>query len=261
MFEHTQPAELDAHGGADPWAPFRVGHPQERLRLLKELRDGSVPVILNAPDGSVLSTSVWTVDTVRQRLNFSAEPQAPALQQLVNADEAVAVAYLQSVKLQFDLHGFVLVRGAASCALQSDLPAEIYRFQRRHAFRVRPSGRHGPHALLRHPALPEMLLSLRVLDLSSGGCALWLPHDVPPLQAGTRLAGIEIVLGEETRFSAGLTLQHVSSLGRSEAGDHGDGTAAGARLGCEWHALAPGAARVLQRWIDRSQQRHRLLSL
>jgi c-di-GMP-binding flagellar brake protein YcgR len=254
MFEHTRPAELDASGADDPWAPFRVGHPQERLRLLKDLRDGNVPVLLNGPEGSAISASVWTIDSAQERLNFSTEAQAPGLARLVEADEAVAVAYLQSVKLQFELHGFVLVRGPHGCTLQSRMPRDIYRFQRRNAFRVRPSGRHAPRARLRHPALPDMLLTLRVLDLSSGGCALWLPHDVPPLQAGTQFAGIEVILNEEARFSAGLTLQHVSALGSSDEGQ-------GVRLGCEWLTLAPGAARVLQRWIDRSQQRHRLLSL
>ena len=259
MTEHTKPAELEASGAADPWAAFRVQHPQERLRLLRDLRDGSVPVMLNGPDGSAVAASLWTIDSAQERLNFSTEPYSPGLARLVEADEAVAVAYLQSVKLQFELHGLVLVRGAHGCTLQSRAPREICRFQRRNAYRVRAAGRHAPHARLRHPALPDMLLTLRVLDLSSGGCALWLPHDVPPLQAGTQIAGIEVVLDDDARFSAGLTLQHVSALGSPDASDGSAG--AGARLGCEWLSLAPGAARVLQRWIDRSQQRQRLLAL
>ena len=73
MFEHTRPAELDPLGGPDPWAEFRVGAPQERLRLLRELRDASVPVILNAPDGAALASQIWAVDTAQSRLNFSTE--------------------------------------------------------------------------------------------------------------------------------------------------------------------------------------------
>jgi c-di-GMP-binding flagellar brake protein YcgR len=96
-----------------------------------------------------------------------------------------------------------------------------------------------------------MTLALRVLDLSIGGCALWLPRDVPPLQAGTQIAGVMLALDAETHFTAGITLQHVSAQG-------GDG---GSRLGCEWRKLDPSAERALQRWIDRSQQRARLLTL
>ncbi len=250
MFADTRPADLDAAGGADAWAAFRVTQAAERLQLLRALRDGSVPVILNAPEGSAYTTLVWAVDDTQQRLNLSADPAAPQLARVIEADEAVAVAYLDSVKLQFDLHGFTLVRGAKTSALQCALPREIHRFQRRAAYRVRPRGALVPTVALRHPALPEMQLALRVLDLSIGGCALWLPTDVPPMQAGTRIAGASAQLDAETRFQAELVLQHVSVQGEG-----------GARLGCEWCSLTPQAERALQRWIDRSQQRARLLGL
>jgi c-di-GMP-binding flagellar brake protein YcgR len=255
MFQDTRPAELDPAGGPDPWAEFRVSHPQERLSLLRELRDGSVPVVLNAADGCALTTTLWALDEAQQRVNFSAEMGLPQLERLVEADEAVGVAYLESVKLQFDLHGFVLVRGPQSTAVQCRLPTEIYRFQRRSAYRVRTGSRQGPVVRLRHPALPDMPLALRVLDVSIGGCALWLPHDVPPLQAGTRLGEVQVELDIDTRFATALNLQHVSSQSQAER------SSGGARLGCEWKTLSASAERLLQRWIDRTQQRRRLLSL
>ena len=251
MFQDTRPAELDPSGGTDAWAEFRVTHPQERVRLLRSLRDASVPVSLNTPDGTAVATTLWAVDTDQGRLNFSAPIGLPQIERLVEADEAVAVAYLDSIKLQFDLHGFTLVHGADSASLHCRVPREIYRFQRRGAYRVRPRGHHAPSASLRHPAMPDMTLALRVLDLSIGGCALWLPRDVPPLQAGTQIAGVMLALDADTHFTAAITLQHVSAHG-------GDG---GARLGCEWRKLDPSAERSLQRWIDRSQQRARLLTL
>jgi c-di-GMP-binding flagellar brake protein YcgR len=252
MFQDTRPAELDGASGLDAWAEFRVTQPQERARLLRQLCDGQVPVNLNAPDGTALTVTLWAVDAAQGRINLSAEPGLPQLARIVDADEAVAVAYLESIKLQFDLHGFMLVRGTSSNALQCGLPREIYRFQRRNAYRVRPRGAHEPVARLRHPALPDMPLALRVLDVSIGGCALWLPHDVPPLQAGTRVGEMQLELDADTRFTAAMTLQHVSGQGHAEAG---------ARLGCEWHQLPATAERLLQRWIDRTQQRRRLLAL
>lgn len=256
MFEHTRPAELDADGGTDAWAPFRVGPPQERLRLLRELRDGGGPVILNAPDGATLSTTLWSVDAPLERLSFSIEPGAPMLQRVLDADEAVAVAYLENVKLQFDVHGLMVVRGPHSCALHGSMPGAIYRFQRRNAYRVRTVERHAPTAHFRHPAMPEMTLALRVLDVSIGGCALWLPHDVPPLQAGSVIGEMQVELDADTRFATPATLQHVSTLG----GNSADG-GRGERVGCEWQRLPGTAERSLQRWIDRTQQRRRLLSL
>jgi flagellar brake protein len=254
MFEDTHPADLMPQGPADPWAEFRVTQPREQLRLLRCLRDAGVPINLNVPGGSSLSCTLWTVDSTQGRLNFSADPAQPQLDHLVQADEAVGVAYLDSVKLQFDLQGFLLVRGAQATALQCGLPREVYRFQRRQAYRVRTKPRLAPTAQLRHPALPDMWLSLRLLDVSIGGCSLWLPPDVPPMQAGTQISVAQFALDAQTHFSAGITLQHVGAQGTGEA-------AAGVHLGCEWLGLGAEATRALQRWIDRSQQRHRLLTL
>ena len=258
MFEDTRPAELDPSGVVDAWAAFRVNPAVERLRVLRDLRDASVPVMLNSPGGATLTTTLWAVDAAQQRMTFNADAGPLQLAQLVECDEAVAVAYRDSVKLQFDLHGLMLVRGATACALQCELPTEIYRFQRRSAYRVRPPQRHAPTARLRHPSMPEMALALRIVDVSIGGCALWLPDDVPPLQPGTRLSELRVELDADTRFTASVTLQHVSSLGTDRGGL---GNPGGARLGCEWVQLDGDASRLLQRWIDQAQKRSRLLTL
>ncbi|MFY9512626.1 MAG: flagellar brake protein [Rubrivivax sp.] len=252
MFQDTQPAALGGDGEPDRWSEFRVTHPREMLALLRQLRDASVPVHLSGPGGAGLTTALWALDDARGRLSFSADEMHPQLQALVDGDEAVAVAYLDSVKLQFDLHGLLVVRSAGSCALQAEWPQELYRFQRRSAFRVRPSERLAPKARLRHPAIPEMALALRVLDVSIGGCALLLPPDVPPLDAGVRLGDVRIELDADTRFEVMLTLHHVTSLQPQERG---------VRLGCEWGPLSGSAERALQRWIDQMQKRRRLLSL
>jgi flagellar brake protein len=250
MFQDTQPAALDAHGGEDAYATFRVGHPQERLALLRQLRDGQLPVILNGPDGSAYTTTLWSLDEHSGRLHFDAAGDLPALQRLLEADEAMAVAYMDAVKLQFELHDLMLLRGATSRTLQCALPQQVWRFQRRQAYRVRTVAAAAPVARLRHPAIPEMRLALRVLDLSIGGCALWCPRDLPPLAPGTRFNEVTIELDATTRFSVALQLQHATAL--SEQGQ---------RLGCEWLSLPAPAERLLQRWIDQAQKRRRLLAL
>lgn len=252
MFQDTQPAALDAQGAPDRWAAFRVDHPGEVLALLRQLRDGAVLVNLNAPAGQMLTTTLWSVDDTRERLNFHADAGHHQLAPMIESDELVAVAYLASVKLQFDLQAPTLVRGAQAVTLQTALPHELYRFQRRSAYRVRTLERQAPTAHLRHPSLPDMLLPLRVIDVSIGGCALFVPHDVPPLQPGTRLARVRIELDADTRFEAGLQLQHVSAIQPAQRG---------VRIGCEWQQLSPAAERTLQRYIDQTQKRRRLLQL
>jgi c-di-GMP-binding flagellar brake protein YcgR len=254
-FSHTLPAALGAHGGVDPWAEFRVDHPRELSALLRQLRDAAAPVSLNAPDGRALQTSVWAVDEERRRLSLAVDADRPELPAMVDVDELVAVAYLDAVKLQFDLHDLVVVRGAAHAALQAALPPVIYRFQRRNAYRVRTAERSAPTAILRHPSLPDMTLLLRVIDVSIGGCALFVGADVPSLPPGTRIDGVWIELDGDTRFEVDLLLHHVTSLGGA-AGDPG-----GVRVGCEWDGLCGDAERALQRYIDQTQKRRRLLTL
>jgi flagellar brake protein len=252
MFQDTRPAQLAQAGQADPWAAFRVEHPREIMALMRQLRDGNVPVNLNSPEGGMVSTSLWALDDERRRLNFSADPSHPQFDRLVEGDEAVAVAYLESVKLQFDLHDLVLVRSARASALEADMRREVYRFQRRGGFRVRTLEQHSPRAKLRHPSIPDMALELRVLDVSIGGCALFLPHDVPPLTPGCTFSQVAVELDADTRFLASLRLQHVTAILPNDRG---------VRLGCEWTPLDGQAGRALQRYVDQTQKRRRLLSL
>ena len=252
MFEDTQPAPLPAEGGREAWQEFRVTHPGELLAYLRQLRDGSVPVQLSSPDAHALSVCLWAIDETTRRLSFSVDADRPQLPAMIESDELVAVAYLDSVKLQFDLEQPLIVHGPRAAALQTTLPRQMYRFQRRGAYRVRTLERSAPTAHLRHPALPDMVLPLRVLDVSDGGCALFMPDDVPPLEPGSLLAGVRIELDAETRFDTGLTLQHITTIQPGQRG---------ARLGCQWSQLAASGQRVLQRYIDQTQKRRRLLSL
>ncbi|MBL8324412.1 MAG: flagellar brake protein [Rubrivivax sp.] len=239
-----------------PLDDCRVRDPAERLALLVELRDRGTPVLMHAPDGHALRTTLSVVDAAAARLAFAlsaAESSAPYLSPLLDADDVTAIAHPGPVKLQFELTGLVLVRGQASVVLQSALPEEMLRIQRRESFRVTPPVS-APVAYLRHPAIPDMSLALRVLDLSLGGCALRLPDDVPPLSPGTHIAGVTIELDVNTRLRADLTLQHLTHL--SSGGSPGQMSSA--RVGCEWRLARVEDERALQRWIDQAQVRQRL---
>ncbi len=245
MFHDTQPAALDDEGGLDAWAQFRVDDASEVLHLLQLLRDRSAPLGLSSPQGVAVRSQLWSLDPARQHLTFSADGGGPLVQRLAQDDEAVAVGYLDNVKLQFDLLDLVLVHANASCALRARVPGAIYRFQRRAAYRVRSFDRRAPKVLLRHPSLPDMRIGLRIVDLSTGGCALLLPDDVPALQPGTLLGGVRFELDGDTAFDAALRLLHVGAM-------HSGG---GQRLGCEFVELPGPPRRALQRFIDQAQRR------
>jgi flagellar brake protein len=116
---------------------------------------------------------------------------------------------------------------------------------------VTPMMRTSPVAKFRHPMIPDMQLALRVLDVSIGGCALFLPNDVPTLDPGVLMNGVVVDLDADTRVNTGLRLQHVTSINPDSNG---------VRLGCEMVSPSSDGLRALQRYIDQTQKRQRMLA-
>jgi c-di-GMP-binding flagellar brake protein YcgR len=253
MSQDTLPMPLEslsaASGGLDE---FRITSPREITAMLKQFQDGNVLLNLNGSNGAMLSTTLWSVDPARGQLSFSADAGAPVTQKLVECEEAVAVGYLDSIKVQFDVQGLVLVRGTGGSAIGARLPRELFRFQRRASFRVRIPASTSPTAHLRHPSQPDLQLALRILDVSMGGCSLALPNDVAPLPLGVAIDPVRLELDADTRFAATLQVQHVTAINPNSGGS---------RLGCQLSRLTGDAQRALQRYIDQTQKRRRLLSL
>jgi c-di-GMP-binding flagellar brake protein YcgR len=100
--------------------------------------------------------------------------------------------------------------------------------------------------------MPDTEFSLRVIDISIGGCALFLPDDVPMMNAGVVIGGVRMELDDDTKLDVNLRLQHVTSL-NSEA--------RGLRLGFEYIRPGGDTLRALQRFIDLTQKRGKLMAL
>ena len=249
-FEPTQPAPLSKLTGR-AIDEFRVDHPAEVLSLLRRLVDSAVLVQLSAPGGATYTSTLWAVDAQARRISLDADAAHPQIRGLIDAGEATAVAYLDALKVQFDLHGLMLAHGNNASALQSVLPDVVYRFQRRESFRVR--ARDGAVAHLRHPSSRSDILTVRVLDVSIGGCALLLPDEVSPIAPGTLIDGVRIELDADTLLVAPLMVQHVSAGFGS--------THRGSRLGCSFSTIDGAALRLVQRFIDVTQRRAKFLSL
>jgi c-di-GMP-binding flagellar brake protein YcgR len=249
----TLPMPLDslaaAPGGLDE---FRISAPREVAAILRQFQDGNLLLNLNGSHGGMLSTTLWSIDAAKGRLSFAADANAPVTQQIVDSQEVVVVGYLDSIKVQFELHNVVLVRSPGGSAISAAFPRELFRFQRRNAFRVRPLLRSTPLARVRHPVIAEMQLALRVLDVSIGGCALFLPDDVPPLSPGMVMNQVQVDLDADTRFHTKLRLQHITATNPESKG---------VRLGCEFVNAGSDALRALQRFIDQTQKHRRMMSL
>lgn len=244
---HDSPAPAPARP-----AEFAVSNPVEIVQWLRSAMERGAAVNLLGSDGTVYGSTLWGLDANQQRITLTADVLSPSVHRLVEASEVTAVCYLDHVKIEFDVGARLLVHGAHSCVLQAKLPDVVYRFQRRGSYRVRTLDRSEPTITLRHPAMPDMMLDLRVLDISAGGCALFMPADVPPIDPGATLGGVRVQLDDDTVFTCALLIHHVTSI---------QPQAEGVRLGCELLLLDPPQQRALQRYIDLTQKRRRQLAL
>jgi flagellar brake protein len=234
---------------------LRVTARAEIAAYLQQLQRENATVLLSGPPGQSLASRICALDGEAGvlGLEIGADPDGIS-QALVASGEITAVAYLGTIKLQFELDGAVLVSGEQGAVLRSSLPERLYRFQRRQSFRVQPSGSVYPRVVIpggEHPGR-----ALRVLDISIGGLARALPGDlVPahPLPAGQVATGLVLELDRLSALSVALLPHHTSPI----AGDaHGM-----LQLGCSFVDLDANAGRALQVYVDQTQKRRRLLKL
>lgn len=223
--------------------------------LLKQLSDANVTLSLSTLSGASVIASIWTIDASSDLLRLSVGGQESMLQPLLGGVEVVAVGYIDSIKVQFHLENLALARGESDLALNASFPKRLLRFQRRDSFRVRPLMNARPIAVLRHPDRPTVSLELRVLDVSIGGVALLLPDTNDPIAEGARIPRAMVSLDGDTRFQVDLTVRRVSQVGEDVKGNKGT------RLGCEFVRLGGQDERALQRYIDLTQRRRRMLAL
>ncbi|XHS76665.1 flagellar brake protein [Burkholderiaceae bacterium UC74_6] len=231
---------------------FRVASSAEIAAILRELHDSGALVTLIGEEAEPLVTRITGLDLSRGLLSL--EMPLGMSHYSCKGLEVTAEAFLDQIRVQFELAPPVRAGEGRDAVLQTSLPALVYRFQRRKAFRVKPHSR-TPVATLQ-PIEGGESLRLRVLDVSMGGMALLLPaqlltspedegNGVPELGA---IFDVRVELDRHTHFKARLRLQHVS------LGDESLGTP----IGCAFSQLAPDAQRLLQLYIDQTQKLSRL---
>jgi c-di-GMP-binding flagellar brake protein YcgR len=232
-------------------ADFRITSTAEIQGIIQRLLEDRTLVTLSGPQGESYITMLWQADAANQSLSFSAEDGDGRLDALLEGGEISVVAYLDSIKVQFDLDGVLQVSAPRGRTLRANWPQTVYRFQRRDAFRVSPLNTHTPVAKLYHPSAPHMPLSLRVLDVSLSGVALFLPDNVPMIPAGVKIAHCRLELDDVNAIEVSLVVHHVTAIHPQTQG---------VRLGCELLDM-DGTDRTLGNYINQTQKRRALLAL
>lgn len=231
---------------------LRVTSAAEIAAYLQQLQQDGAGVRLNGPHGAGLSATIVALDAAADVLGLALGTDPEGISQaLVAGGEITAVAYLGTIKLQFDVEAPVLVSGEQGVVLRSSLPTRLYRFQRRQSFRVQPASSTYPRVVL--PGGAEPGRALRVLDISIGGLALAVPAGGPTLPTGHVCAGLVLELDRISALKVSLLPHHLSPV----SGDlHGL-----QQLGCAFVDLDAVASRALQVYVDQTQKRRRLLKL
>ena len=241
------PERLTSEGLED----YRIAQPLEIQTLLNQMADQNVLVALTTPGGASYTTTVWDVDRAKRVVRLGADLVDPQLERVLSSNEVFAVGYLEQVKIQFEVHGLMRVKGEGSTqVLTCTFPQQLYRFQRRSNFRVRPL--HTPPPVARFRVGPAAdPIELRVIDVSVTGVALLMPEGAAKLGAGSEVVSVDIELDADTYFTTNLRVMHVSPLKNEQPGG---------RLGCEMDGLDGTAMRSLQRFIDQTQKRRRSMA-
>ncbi|MDQ2779015.1 MAG: flagellar brake protein [Pseudomonadota bacterium] len=253
-FIDTEPAAIDRQKAPEVWYPFRVGDPRLRRAMLLSLCSGDTPVTIGSSGGPKVTAALWSVEANDDagRLHFSVASGVSELDAVAALRKPWAAAYLDDVKLQFELRSLVLECTGGRQILHAQIPSYMVRLPRRQSVRVRRSADDSPVARLPQMQGDGSLLPVRVLDISLDGCALLKPASTAPLAPGDALPGVTLELGEGIVIEADLRVQHVTP---GPVGLHGW------RVGCEWQALDEANATRLAQWITGGRWRRQLVSL
>ena len=222
----------------DPYIldPFRVQGPVAIKSLLRDLIAKRALIALyslrNFDDFVV--TQVVRFDDLSLDLDFVTDEARRAA--ILGSGGAFVIGFLETIKIQFTVASLQAMDSPDGPVLRCPLPHEVFRIQRRDAYRVRPLANEPVACYVRDGAGGET--GHRVIDFSAGGLALAMTPGtaLPPLAQGMPHCRVEV--GQRIAIPCDLIVRHVSESLLLEGGAH--------RVGCEYQHLSSEAARSLQ---------------
>jgi flagellar brake protein len=200
-------------------------------------------------DGQFAVTQILEVDTVRGELEFDLPNQPQQQARLLAAGDLVGVAFVENVKLQFN----VASPRPSSCggypSFRAALPERVLRLQRREYYRVRTPDSLSATCLVPYSGDREQYESLRVIDLSVGGLAMLAYPRHFDLNSANVIDRCYLDLPSVGTLTVRMRVAHVETSADGQS----------RRLGCEFVDLSPHARMMLQRYVQRIdvEQRHR----
>jgi c-di-GMP-binding flagellar brake protein YcgR len=235
----------------------------EIASMLERLCADRVPMTVYwGCDGEFAVTQILAVDVVRGELEFDLPNQPEQQGRLLAAGDLVGIAFVESVKLQFN----VASPRPSSCggypSFRAALPDRVLRLQRREYYRVRTPENLSATCLVPYSGDREQYESLRVIDLSVGGLAMLAYPRHFDLASASVIDRCYLDLPGVGTVTVQMRVAHVETSADAQSRREFVGLGSDAltrRLGCEFVDLSPHARMLLQRYVQRIdvEQGHR----
>jgi flagellar brake protein len=226
---------------------FRIDAAREILAALREIAAGAGPTAVALDDSFTESVPVrvMRIEADRIELELGAAPNHT----FADTRDLYLIADRDRVRVTMKLGDVTAIADSNWCCYRSDLPATIYRIQRRDGFRVRPSAK--AELVCRIRGAQYQANDWPVFNMSVIGVALRLPPGASAPPIGSLLRHSQIVSDTQNPIPADLLVRRHWTL---EAGN--DATTI---VGCQFERLDSNAERQLQvliTQIERDQRRH-----
>jgi c-di-GMP-binding flagellar brake protein YcgR len=227
---------------------YRICDPSERARLLIDLvSTGGRVSIYDSPGAEAgLESRLLAYDPSHDSLEFEVLPSQTQRFSVGPGSQAVAVAVMAKVKLQFDI-GPLRV-DLETRKFQVKAPNSVVRLQRRDAFRVNPPREASAQIFIREAVADSVEWRTPVLDLSATGLAFQWRHPTPPAR-GDILQSCRLELAGVPAITCQLLVINTLREGPPHS--------LVARVGAEFIGIDSSAARAIQVYVNTAQTRSR----
>jgi c-di-GMP-binding flagellar brake protein YcgR len=227
---------------------YRIVEPAERARLLAELAStgDQIAIYENADAQPCLESRLLAYDPACDSLEFEILPKQSHSAGFSAGSQAVAVAVMAQVKLQFDIGPLKIDVEAKKFRIKA--PSSVVRLQRRDAFRVLPPREAGAQLYVREAIADSNEWRTPVLDLSATGLSFRWSQSTPP-KRGEILQSCRLELAGVPAIACQLLVINTTAEEPLERGI--------ARIGSEFTGLDSSAARAIQIYVNAAQTRSR----
>jgi len=228
---------------------YRISDPSDRARLLAELASTGdrVSIYDNLDAKAWFESRLLAYDPGCDSLEFELLPKQTQRTDFGPGSQAVAVAVMAKVKLQFDI-GPLRV-DVETGKFQVKAPSSVVRLQRRDAFRVQPPREATAQLFIREAVVGSTEWRTPVLDLSATGLAFQWRHSTPPTR-GDILQSCRLELAGVAAITCQLLVINTRLEGPTERRI--------TRVGAEFVGIDSSAARAIQVYVNTAQTRSRV---